>query len=51
MQSHTRIIELQCPFGSAAALASEASGQRGHFYKCARIARRKTRVNALVTLA
>jgi len=33
-----------------AALASKASSQRGHFNRCARIARRKTRVNALVTL-
>jgi hypothetical protein len=35
----------------AAALASEASGQRGNSYMWARIARQKTRVNALVTLA
>jgi hypothetical protein len=34
-----------------AALASEASGQRGNSIECARIARRKTRVNALMTLA
>ncbi len=30
MQSHTRIIELLVSLGSDAALASEASGQRGN---------------------
>jgi D-threo-aldose 1-dehydrogenase len=42
--------EMRCAAAVRAALASEASGQRGRL-KCARIARRKTRVNALMTLA
>jgi hypothetical protein len=36
MQSHTRIIELLVSLWFRAALASEASGQRGHSNTCAR---------------
>jgi thiamine pyrophosphate-dependent acetolactate synthase large subunit-like protein len=46
----TEPLSLAPADAALAALASVASGQRGKSY-CARIARRKTRVNALMTLA